>query len=232
MNDGFDGFDGFDIERELFFAMEEETNELGTPELDMDRMRRSGRRRTAVLAGGAAAVVAVGVGTVFALGSGGGKGTGTVVADHSAAVVSTAGAPTTAATDAQPPAAGGTTPSTGATLWPKGALPSGCTPATPGPGGQWATQLSSSPGTVLRLYDPSSRPLAGFGVATPLDPNATVPSRDEAKAPTVIVGTSPQGAAQSGVVVLTCANGSIAEIIVPEPSNVKPVDVPLPSSTR
>jgi len=57
-----DAFDHrFDLESELYTAMAEETDGLGTPELDMDKVHGAGRRRRAMLAGSAATVVLVGV---------------------------------------------------------------------------------------------------------------------------------------------------------------------------
>lgn len=60
----------FDLESELFAAMAEETDGLGAPELDMDKVHGAGRRRRAVLAGSAATVVLVGAtAAVVAVGS-------------------------------------------------------------------------------------------------------------------------------------------------------------------
>ncbi|GAA1992563.1 hypothetical protein GCM10009838_65470 [Catenulispora subtropica] len=57
--------------------MAEETDGLGPPELDMDKVRGAGRRRRMVLAGSGAAVVLVGVAAVvLAVGGSGGSGSG------------------------------------------------------------------------------------------------------------------------------------------------------------
>lgn len=74
--------DFFDLEAELYAAMTQETDGLGAPELDMDRIRAVGRRRRTMLISSAAAVAAVGMGTALAVGIGGGGGNraGTAVA--------------------------------------------------------------------------------------------------------------------------------------------------------
>jgi len=60
-----DGFiQHFDLESELYEAMTEETNRLGPPELNMDRIHRARRRRRMVLAGSGAVVAVIGTATV------------------------------------------------------------------------------------------------------------------------------------------------------------------------
>lgn len=77
----------FDLESELYTAMAEETEGLGPPELDLDRMRAAGRRRRMLLAGSGAAVALIGV-TVTAVavgGSGSGAPPGTSLGTSSGA---------------------------------------------------------------------------------------------------------------------------------------------------
>lgn len=66
----------FDLESELYTAMAEETEGLGPPELDLDRVRAAGRRRRMLLAGSGAAVALIGVTVAAVAVAVGGSGSG------------------------------------------------------------------------------------------------------------------------------------------------------------
>ncbi|MFD0631114.1 hypothetical protein [Catenulispora yoronensis] len=112
-----DGFvHDYDFEWELYTAMAEETNGLGPPELDLDRVYNAGRRRRTVLVGSGAAAVLAGAAVVAVVvgGSGGSGGSGpsgagnAVVAAGSVAATSGQPTPSTPPTSPTPSASAGT----------------------------------------------------------------------------------------------------------------------------